>query len=338
MRAVQIAQFGNPDVLDVVDIPTPEPGNNQVRIKVMAAGVNPVDTYVRSGAYGDRPMPVSLGFDAAGEIDAVGPGVDAAVIGTRVYTCTALPGAYAEFAIVDIDRTYPLPDTISFDQGAAIGIPYATAYAALHQHTSTNATSTVFVHGGSGGVGIPTIELAKIAGARVAASCGTDAGEEILRAHGADIIVRHDKDGYLDTLTALVSSPGPAGQVGIDTIVEMAAHINLGNDLTLLNNRGTVVVVGSRGPVQINARDVMRRDARIQGMLLFNLTSEERQEIHSKLYPLLLDGLLSPRVAATLPLDAVRDAHIRVLQSGIGGKIVLNPWTMQYPLELGNQS
>jgi NADPH2:quinone reductase len=327
MRAVQIAQFGDTGVLDVVELPIPDPGANQVRIRVMAAGVNPVDTYVRSGAYGDRPMPAALGFDAAGEIDAVGPGVDASVIGTRVYTCTALPGAYAQFALVDIDRTYPLPDNISFDQGAAIGIPYATAYAALHQHASTNATSTVFVHGGSGGVGIPTIELAKVAGARVAASCGTDAGEEILRAHGADIIVRHDKDGYLDTLISDVSAPGHAGQTGIDTIVEMAAHINLGNDLTLLNNRGTVVVVGSRGPVQINARDVMRRDARIQGMLLFNLTSEERQEIHSKLYPLLLDGVLNPRVAAALPLDAVRDAHVRVLQSGIGGKIVLNPWS-----------
>ena len=326
MRAVQIAQFGDTGVLDVVELPIPDPGANQVRIRVMAAGVNPVDTYVRSGAYGDRPMPAALGFDAAGEIDAVGPGVDASVIGTHVYTCTALPGAYAQFAIVDIDRTYPLPDNISFDQGAAIGIPYATAYAALHQHASTNATSTVFVHGGSGGVGIPTIELAKLAGARVAASCGTDAGEEILKAHGADIIVRHDKDSYLDTLISQISTPGPAGQVGIDTIVEMAAHINLGNDLTLLNNRGTVVVVGSRGPVQINARDVMRRDARIQGMLLFNLTSEERQEIHSKLYPLLLDGVLNPRVAAALPLDAVRDAHVRVLQSGIGGKIVLNPW------------
>lgn len=327
MRAVQISQFGDADVLDVVELPIPDPGANQVRIRVMAAGVNPVDTYVRSGAYGDRPMPAALGFDAAGEIDAVGPGVDASVIGTRVYTCTALPGAYAQFAIVDIDRTYPLPDNISFDQGAAIGIPYATAYAALHQHASTNATSTVFVHGGSGGVGIPTIELAKLAGARVAASCGTDAGEEILKAHGADIIVRHDKDGYLNTLISQVSTPGPAGQVGIDTIVEMAAHINLGNDLTLLNNRGTVVVVGSRGPVQINARDVMRRDARIQGMLLFNLTSEERQEIHSKLYPLLLDGVLNPRVATKLPLDAVRDAHVNVLKSGIGGKIVLNPWS-----------
>jgi NADPH2:quinone reductase len=270
-------------------------------------------------------MPASLGFDAAGEIDAVGHGVDSAVIGTRVYTCTALPGAYAEYAIVDIDRTYPLPDNISYDQGAAIGIPYATAYSALHQHASTGAKSTVFVHGGSGGVGIPTIELAKVAGARVAASCGTDAGEEILRAHGADIIVRHDKDGYLETLSSLVAAPGLAGQTGIDTIVEMAAHINLGNDLTLLNNRGTVVVVGSRGPVQINARDVMRRDARIQGMLLFNLTSDERQEIHAKLYPLLLDGTLSPRVAARYTLEQVRDAHVHVLQSGIGGKIVLNP-------------
>ena len=325
MRAIQISQFGNPDVLEVVDVPMPEPGPNQVRIRVWAAGVNPVDTYVRSGAYGDRPMPASLGFDAAGEIDAVGHGVDSAVIGTRVYTCTALPGAYAEYAIVDIDRTYPIPDNISFDQGAAIGIPYATAYSALHQHASTGATSTVFVHGGSGGVGIPTIELAKVAGARVAASCGTDAGEEILRAHGADIIVRHDKDGYLETLSSLVAVPGPTGQTGIDTIVEMAAHINLGNDLTLLNNRGTVVVVGSRGPVQINARDVMRRDARIQGMLLFNLTSDERQEIHAKLYPLLLDGRLSPRVAARYTLEQVRDAHVHVLQSGIGGKIVLNP-------------
>lgn len=326
MRAVQISRFGDTGVLDIVELPIPEPGANQVRIRVMAAGVNPVDTYVRSGAYGDPPMPVALGFDAAGEIDAVGPGVDASVIGTRVYTCSALPGAYAQFAIVDIDRTYPLPDNISFDQGAAIGIPYATAYAALHQHASISPKSTVFVHGGSGGVGIPTIELAKLAGARVAASCGTDGGEEILRAHGADIIVRHDKDGYLDTLTALVSAPGSNGQLGIDTIVEMAAHINLGNDLTLLNNRGTVVVVGSRGPVQINARDVMRRDARIQGMLLFNLTSEERQDIHGKLYSLLLDGVLNPRVAATLPLAAVGDAHINVLKSGIGGKIVLNPW------------
>lgn len=326
MRAVQISQFGDTGVLDVVELPIPDPGANQVRIRVMAAGVNPVDTYVRSGAYGDRPMPVYLGFDAAGKIDAVGPGVDASVIGTRIYTCSALPGAYAQFAIVDIDRSYPLPDNISFDQGAAIGIPYATAYAALHQHASTNDSSTVFVHGGSGGVGIPTIELAKLAGARVAASCGTDAGEEILRSHGADIIVRHDKPGYLDDLMSHVSVAGPSGQRGIDTIVEMAAHINLGNDLTLLNNRGTVVVVGSRGPVQINARDVMRRDARIQGMLLFNLTSEERQAIHSKLYPLLLDGVLNPRVAATQPLDAVRDAHVRVLQSGIGGKIVLNPW------------
>lgn len=325
MRAIQISQFGNPDVLEVVDVPMPEPGPNQVRIRVWAAGVNPVDTYVRSGAYGDRPMPASLGFDAAGEIDAVGHGVDSAVIGTRVYTCTALPGAYAEYAIVDIDRTYPLPDNISFDQGAAIGIPYATAYSALHQHAATGVTSTVFVHGGSGGVGIPTIELAKVAGARVAASCGTDAGEEILRAHGADIIVRHDKDGYLDTLSSLVAAPGSAGQTGIDTIVEMAAHVNLGNDLTLLNNRGTVVVVGSRGPVQINARDVMRRDARIQGMLLFNLTSDERQEIHAKLYPLLLDGRLSPRVAARYTLEQVRDAHVHVLQSGIGGKIILNP-------------
>ena len=330
MRAVQISQFGDADVLDVVELPVPDPGANQVRIRVMAAGVNPVDPYVRSGAYGDRPMPVALGFDAAGEIDAVGSGVDASVLGTRVYTCSALPGAYAQFAIVDIDRTYPLPDNISFDQGAAIGIPYATAYAALHQHASTNSTSTVFVHGGSGGVGIPTIEVAKLAGARVAASCGTDAGEEILKAHGADIIVRHDKDGYLDTLISQVNTLGPAGQVGIDTIVEMAAHINLGNDLTLLNNRGTVVVVGSRGPVQINARDVMRRDARIQGMLLFNLTSEERQDIHSKLYPLLLDGVLNPRVAATLPLDAVRDAHLNVLKSGIGGKIVLNPWSLRW--------
>ena len=325
MRAIQISQFGNPDVLEVVDVPMPEPGPNQVRIRVWAAGVNPVDTYVRSGAYGDRPMPASLGFDAAGEIDAVGHGVDSAVIGTRVYTCTALPGAYAEFAIVDIDRTYPLPDNISFDQGAAIGIPYATAYSALQQHAATGATSTVFVHGGSGGVGIPTIELAKVAGARVAASCGTDAGEEILRDHGADIIVRHDKDGYLETLSSMVAAPGSAGQTGIDTIVEMAAHVNLGNDLTLLNNRGTVVVVGSRGPVQINARDVMRRDARIQGMLLFNLTSDERQEIHAKLYPLLLDGTLSPRVAARYTLEQVRDAHVHVLQSGIGGKIVLNP-------------
>jgi NADPH2:quinone reductase len=270
-------------------------------------------------------MPVSLGFDAAGEIESVGPGVDSAVIGTRVYTCTALPGGYAEYAVVDIDRTYPLPENLSFDQGAALGIPYATAYAALHQFASTGTATTVFVHGGSGGVGIPTIELAKIAGARVAASCGTDAGEAILRAHGADIIVRHDQDGYLETLASLVADPGPAGQTGIDVIVEMAAHINLGNDLTLLNHKGTVVVVGSRGPVQINARDVMRRDARIQGMLLFNLTSEERQEIHSKLYPLLLDGRLAPRVALALPLEGVRDAHSRVLQSGIGGKIVLNP-------------
>lgn len=318
MRAVQIHQFGDVGVLEVNEVAIPTPGSDQIRLKVFAAGVNPVDTYVRNGIYGDTGFPRVLGFDAAGVIDAVGPGVDQAIIGQRVYTCSALPGSYAEYALVNLDRVYPLPDNTTFAQGAAIGIPYATAYAALHTWSQACSESIVLVHGGSGGVGIATVEIAKAAGSTVIASCGTNAGEGILREHGADLVVRHDQEGYVHAIRNAFPS-------GVDIIIEMCAHINLATDLTLLQKGGTVVVVGSRGPVQINPRDIMIRDAKIQGMLLFNATSDERQHIHQKLYTMLLDDVIRPRVAIELTLESVMESHHRVLQSGIGGKIVLIP-------------
>ena len=154
MKAIRVHEFGGPEVMKLEDVPDLTPAPGQVVVSVKAVGVNPVDTYVRSGAYAAKPLlPYTPGMDAAGTVEAVGEGVESVKVQERVYVAGTLSGAYAEQALCDASQVHRLPERVSFAQGAGVNVPYATAYRALYNRAHGQPGETVLVHGASGGVG-----------------------------------------------------------------------------------------------------------------------------------------------------------------------------------------
>jgi NADPH2:quinone reductase len=319
VKAIRVHEFGGPEVLRLEEVSTPKPDRGQVLVRVHAVGVNPVETYQRSGSYGTLPLPWTPGKDAAGVIEAIGPDVKNAKSGDRVYTSETLTGSYAEFTLCDARRVHPLPPNITFQQGAAINIPYATAYRALFHRARAQAAETVFIHGASGGVGIAATQIARAAGLTVIGTAGTDAGRKLVADEGAHHVLDHRNPEYSEQLMRLT------GGRGVDIILEMLANMNLGKDLPLLARSGRVIVIGSRGNVEITPRDLMSRDADVRGMMLFNVTESELAGIHAALAAGLENATLRPVVGRELPLADAEKAHIAVLEPGAYGKIVLKP-------------
>lgn len=319
MRAIRVHQFGGPEVLKLEETPDPRPGKGQVLVRVRAAGVNPVDTYIRAGKYGPRQFPFTPGSDAAGTVEAVGEGVSRFKAGQRVYTAGSLTGTYAELALCSEEQVHPLPEKASFGQGAALGVPYGTAYYGLFLRAMPRAGETVLVHGASGGVGTAAVQLARPAGLIVYGTAGTPRGRELVAENGAHHVLDHHAPDYLQQLMRLT------GENGVDMVLEMAAHQNLGKVLSVLAKYGRVIVIGSRGEVQINPRDTMGRNADIRGMTLMNATPKELSGIHAAIVAGLESGILRPVVGKEIPLADAGKAHEAVLAPGSYGKIVLVP-------------
>jgi NADPH2:quinone reductase len=320
MKAIRAHEFGGPDVLKSEDVPEPSPAAGQVLVRVRAAGVNPVDTYIRSGVHAVKPaLPYTPGLDAAGEVEAVGEGVERFLVGQRVYTAGSLTGTYAELALCEESQCHALPERITFAQGAGIFTPYVTAYRALFQRAKALPGETVLVHGASGGVGTAAVQLARAAGLRVVGTAGTKEGRRLVLEQGAHEVLDHRAPDYLGRLNDLT------GGRGADVILEMLANVNLDRDLGVVAKGGRVVVVGSRGTVEINPRQAMTRDASILGMTLFNIPPQELQSIHAALGAGLEAGTLRPVVGRELPLSEAARAHEEVLKPGAYGKIVLVP-------------
>ena len=325
MKAIRAHEYGGPAVMKIEDVPDPKAGPGEVVVRVRAAGINPVDAYILSGTYPRKPpLPYTPGQDGAGEVESVGAGVTEVKAGDRVYICgvgntVAGAGTYAEKALCIPSQLHPLPARTSFGQGAALGVPYCTAYRALFQRAHAKPGETVLVHGATGGVGVACVELAHARGLIVIGSGGTEAGLTVVREHGADFVVNHKTPAYADEIMKAT------GGRGVDLIIEMAAHVNLDRDLSLLSKYGRVVVVGNRGKTEIDARAAMGRDASILGMTLFNVTEAEFVEIHAGLIAGLSNGTLNPVVGREFPLADAPRAHEAVMEPGALGKIVLNP-------------
>ena len=319
MKAIRVYEFGGPEVLRLEDVAEPRPAAGQVVVRVRAAGVNPVDTYIRSGAHAVRPaLPYTPGLDAAGEVVAVGEGVGGLSAGQRVYTAGSLSGTYAGLALCDESQCHALPGRVSFAQGAGVFTPYATAYRALFHKAQARPGETVLVHGASGGVGTAAVQLARAAGLRVVGTAGTEEGRALVAEQGAHHVLDHRAPDYLGQLAGLT------GGRGVDVILEMLANVNLNKDLEVVAKGGRVVV-GSRGTVEINPRLAMTRDAVILGMTLFNVTPQESASVHAALAAGLEAGTLRPVVGRELPLAEAARAHEEVLKPGAYGKIVLIP-------------
>jgi NADPH2:quinone reductase len=319
MKAIRVHQFGGPDVLRLDEVPVPKPAAGQVLVKLHAIGVNPVETYFRSGSNPNLKLPWTPGMDGAGLIESIGEGVAGVNPGDRVYISETLTGSYAQFTLCEVRGVHPLPEKISFAQGAALGIPYATAHRALFHRARALAGETVFIHGASGGVGLAATQIARAAGLTVIGSAGTDAGRKLAADNRAHHVVDHRAPGYLDRVMSLT------GGRGVDIILEMLANVNLGKDLPLLARNGRVIVIGSRGTVEITPRDLMSRDADVRAMTLFNATPAELAGIHAALAAGLENGTLRPIVGREMPLADAAKAHIAVLEPGAIGKIVLKP-------------
>jgi len=287
---------------------------------VKAAGVNPVDTYLRAGTYPVKPpLPYTPGSDASGIILSVGEGVTGFSAGNRVYTAGSLTGTYAEQSLCGVSQVHVLPERMTFSQGAAVYVPCATAYRALFQRTRAIPGETVFVHGASGGVGIAAVQLARAAGLKVIGSAGSDAGVKLVQQQGAHHVLNHHSSDYMNELSALT------GGRGVDIILEMLANVNLGKDLKVLARGGRVVVIGSRGQVEIDPRDTMGRDAAIIGMSLLIAQPEELASIHSALIAGMENGTLNPIIDEEMPLAEAARAHKEIHEPGSHGKIVLIP-------------
>jgi NADPH2:quinone reductase len=309
MKAIRVHQFGGPEVMKLEEIPDLKPTPDQVLVRIRAIGVNPVDTYIRAGAYDPKPtLPYTPGKDAAGEV--VGTG-------KRVYITGSVTGTYADHALCNRTDVHPLPQKLSFEQGAAIGVPYATAFRALFQRAQAKTGETVLIHGGSGGVGTAAIQLARNAGLTVIATAGTDEGIELTKKLGAHHVLNHRKPDYLAEISTITKGGG------VNVILEMLANVNLGKDLTVLAMGGRISVIGSRGPVEINPRDAMRRDADIRGVMLGNASPEDRAQIFAGLGAAFENGSLTPIVGKTFRLAEAANAHEEVMKPGAHGKIVL---------------
>lgn len=320
MKAIRVHEFGGPEVLKLENVPDLAPGPGQVVVRVHAVGVNPVDTYIRSGLYPMKPsLPYTPGMDAAGVVESIGNGVTKVAAGESVYVAGTISGAYAQQALCTESQVHRLPAQVTFEQGAAVGVPYATAYRALFHRAEARPGEIVLVHGATGGVGIAAIQIARAAGMTVMATGGTEKGRKSVAQQGAHHVLDHHAPDHLDQLNAL------SGGSGVNVILEMLANVNLGKDLGCLAKQGRVVVIGSRGPVEINPRDAMGRDASILGMTLMNVNDEDRASIHAALVAGLENGTLKPVVGRELPLAEAARAHEEVLKPGAFGKIVLIP-------------
>jgi NADPH:quinone reductase len=320
MKAIRVHEFGGPDVMRLEDVPDLTAAPSQLVVRVRAIGVNPVDTYIRAGLHAVKPsLPYTPGSDAAGVVETMGGGVTGVAPGDRVYVAGTISGAYAAQALCAQSQVQRLPSHITFEQGAALGVPYATAYRALFHRGQARAGETVLVHGATGGVGTAAVQLARAAGMTVIATGGTEKGRSSVAQQGAHHVLDHHDPDYMDQVMELT------GGKGVNVILEMLANVNLARDLGVLTRFGRVVVIGNRGKIEIDPRAAMTRDLSILGMTLFNTSDDDRASIHAALVAGLENGTLTPVVGKEMPLAEAARAHEAVLQPGAFGKIVLIP-------------
>lgn len=318
MKAIIVREFGAPEVMKLEEVETPTPNKNQVLVRVNAAGVNPVDTYIRAGQYASNPnLPFTPGKDAAGIVEAVGDAVEKVKVGDRVYTADTISGAYAEFALCQENQVWALPDNVSFAQGAGVFVPFATAYRALFQKAKAVIGETVLIHGASGGVGIAAIQWAKNAGLKIIGTASSDDGKRLVKEQGADFVLDHSTENYLEEIKQITDGKG------VNIILEMLANENLVKDFDVLAMFGRIIIIGNRGSLEFNPRLVMGKDATIRGVSLFNASPAEFQTIHDAIYEDLSKGYLNPIVGKTFPLAEAAKAHHEVIETKAFGKIIL---------------
>lgn len=330
MKAAYIEQTGPPDVIQYGELPDPVAKQGQVLVRVEAVAVNPIDTYLRNGAnYWELPYPFVIGCDLAGTVVGVGPGASRYRVGDRVWGSNqgllGRQGTFAELAAVDEAWLYPIPDEVSADTAAACALVGITAHLGLFQKAQLQAGETLFVHGGSGGVGSMVVQMAKAAGAKVITTAGSDDKAALCRKLGADEVILYRSQDVAETFRQL--APG-----GANVVWETQREPNFDLLTGLLAERGRLVLMAGRdarpafpvGPFYV-------KGCSLYGFVMFKATPEEQQECAKDINRWMQEGKLQPQIGRVMPLSQAADAHRlqeeNTLQKAgtLAGKIVLHP-------------
>jgi NADPH2:quinone reductase len=320
MKAIRYHEHGDADVLTVDDVPTPEPAHGELLVRVHAASVNPIDTYVREG--GVEPaggLPHVGGADAAGVVEAVGDGVDGVAVGDRVFA-TGLglfeAGSYAEYVAAPAESFAPLPAAVSFVEGAGAAMAFATAWRGLVGRGELAVGDACLVQGGRGGVGHAAVQIAAHAGATVVATASRD--ESFVRDLGADAVVDYGGDGVADHIR-------DAAGGDVDVVLETHAAANVETDLDVLARGGRIVVLGEEEPIRIGPGASMTgkiADADVRFMSIM-ASREDQRSILERVGRRLADGTFAVEIESTYPLEEAAEAQRHVMSSGSRGKVVL---------------
>jgi len=319
MKAILVHKYGGPEELKVGDAPVPQPGKTDVLIRIHAAGVNPVDTYIRAGMFGDyAKLPFVLGTDGAGVIEAVGSDVTGFKSGDRVFCFLRDQGTYAQYCICPQNRCFPLSPKLSFQQGACVGVPYFTAYRSLFQTGHSKSAKSVLVHGASGGVGLAAVQMAKAAGKTVYGTAGTETGLKLVKNAGADHVFNHREKNYVNKIMEATKDEG------VDLILEMAANTNLPHDLHIIKPNGIIAVIGSRGSTTIDPGHLMGKMSAIIGVAVLNYPPDELAEAGAHIVKGLTEGSLIPVIDKEYSMNEAHVAHKEIIESlGAKGKLVI---------------
>ena len=322
MKAIHVHEFGDPEVMVLEDAADPTPGAGQILVDVKAAGVNPVDTTFRSGAHPlskSLALPWTPGVDAAGDVVAVGEGVSGFSPGDRVFGA-AVSGSYAEKALLSSLRTANLPEGLSYEEGASLPVVLYTAYYALIYKAGLKAGETVLIHAGAGGVGCMGVQIAKAAGARVITTVSSEEKAAFCREFGADVVINYREEDFAERCLAETDGRG------VDSVIEMVAVENFGDDCRAVKKYGCIVVLGAgtgKNPVgSVNYPPFYSKDIDVRGLSLFN-SDPVFPEMIRQLDLMLADGRVRASVGETMPLAEAPRSHDVLMTGKIFGKIVL---------------
>ena len=319
MKAMRAHKFGGPEELCFEDAPEPQVQAGQVKIRVRAAGINPADLVRLAGRFPGLALPYIPGTDVCGEVEEAGAGV-ALKKGDKVFG--RAPGGYAEKTCMPASEAMPLPGNLSFAEGAAIPIPFFTAYHALHHKAGLKRGETVLISAGGGGVGVAAIQLAVAAGARVITTVGSAEKAEGVRALGAHTAVNYREEDFVAKAQAFTDGRG------LDVIIENVAADNLGRDIAALAPNGRIVIVGNgtgkSGDATLNVFGAIMKDAAIYGMSLVNATPLLAQ-IAQPVIKLLAEKKIKAVVSKSYPLAQAQQALADLLAGRVFGKLVLTP-------------
>lgn len=322
MKAIRVHEFGDASVLRYDDIPVPEPGNGEVRIKIEAAGLNFIDTYHRMGWY-PLPRPLILGQEGAGVVDAVGAGVTDVKPGDRVAYCMR-QGAYAEYAIVPAAMVVPVPVGVTTEQAAAVMLQGMTAHYLTHSTYPLQASDTALIHAAAGGTGALVVQMAKLRGARVIGTVGTAEKAELAKAAGADETIIYTQTDFEAEVKRLTDGKG------VNVVYDSVGKDTFMKSLNCLRPRGYMVLFGQASgrvepldPQLLNQKGSLFLTRPALGAYILN--REELLQRSGDLFSWMAAGKLEVRIDKTFPLQDAGEAHRYLEGRNTKGKVLLIP-------------